>query len=343
MIGILVAATLLLDGGSSLAPLLDSREVERSIMMQTASLSEERQLALYLGDYQSRDASTSRYSQEARVGRLAADPAIKAHFASIRESWFEAAMLGRRSERPLFRDVEELVQLKVMISRNLYFRNRSATPESIRAEYSRIQALRNQYRDLHIFAGREVVYAASSDKHKVGNTAEFLFGHPPTQARLRKQADRFTFFRPRSVEDKRLLEERLSSSDPLTLVFEGHGRDKALKLWGALSVAELGRRLADRQSGSVPILVLDACQSHTFSRHLFEVLDRSAKRSVFPVVITPEEYGQDFVKSVYADRFLSRDLRLGRERVQLGNLMEEAWITTSVYVPDADGVPAQIL
>ena len=340
---ILMALAVLLNGGETQGTDSPAAMLEQQVIEQTAALSQEQQLAEYLGEQQSRASSSPRYFEGARVSRLQADPAIRAHFSTIRDSWFEGALTAWRPEMPLFDSMKELVQLKVMIARNLFFRNGSATPASIRAEYGRIQDLRKAYRDLHVFAGREVLYAASGDRQKIGGQKEFLFGHAPTQARLRRQADRFTFYRPRLSDDMKLLEDRLSSAPRLTLVFEGHGRDKALKLGGALSAEDLGKRLSERRQNSTPILVLDACQSHTFSRHLMEALGKQGMSSAMPVVITPEEYGQDFIKSVYADRFLSRDLRLGRGRVQLGNLMDEAWITTSVYVPDPARVPAQIL
>ena len=343
MRGILIVTALALNGASDVPSMPDKDQAERRIIEEAAVLSTNRQLAIYLGEAQSRSSEARRYSEEARVARLAADPALEAHFDAIRDEWFEGSLTEWRPEAPLFGDLKELVQLKIMIARNLFFQGLAPNPEAVRAEYLRIQDLRDGFRNLPVFAGRDVIYVASKDRARIGGQLDFLFGHSPTQARLRRQAQRFTFYRPSRSGDGKVLSEQLVTSAHPTLVFEGHGRDRALKIGGSLSVEDLSRRLSARRSQSLAILVLDACQSHTFSRHLLRRLREGRSSAALPVVITPEEYGQDFIKSVYSDRFLSRDLGLGRGAVRLGRLMEDAWITTSVYVPAPGGHPAQIL
>ncbi len=343
MLEIILATALLINGGVVNSSTQDGKgRREARLLEQTAEMSRDEQLALYLGSRQSRTSSAKRYSEEARVTRLVEDPAIRNQFTEIHESWFQGALTEWSPQEPLFRNVKELIQLKIMIARNLHFRGLPATRAAMHQEYERIQALRRQYREQSLFVGREVIYAASGDRRKVGSKYRHVFGHQPTQAHVRQQAERFTFYRQGDPWSSLDFGQQVEAAQDLTLLFEGHGREKALKLEGALSFADLGRTLRAREGRGTSILLLDACQSHNYSRRLLDFLSQVAGTAM-PVIITPEEYGQDFIKSAYGDRFLSDDLKLGQIHVKMGHLMEDSSITTSVYVPDQDNLPTQIL
>lgn len=55
------------------------------------------------------------------------------------------------------------------------------------------------------------------------------------------------------------------------------------------------------------------------------------------------EYGQQLVRPVYSDPFLSRELGLATRDTHLGGLLDRAEIATSVYVPDENNVVTQVL
>jgi hypothetical protein len=325
--------------------------VEESLISLTSSLSRDEQLALYLDGAPIPDGA--RLSLEARVRRLLGDPAVAAHFTSIRDEWFRGALTDWSEGAPLFRTARGLVECKVMIARNLYFRGLTPSAASVREEYERIQRLRNRYGEMEIFAERNVVFAASDDRTKGG---EAMFGRPPTVRWLGRRAESMIFLKKgegneRPAETSARLADSLSTSENLTFVFEGHGRPNDLKFVGGLSPAEVAGPLMERPSResslwvSNPwsVVIVNACQAHTYSRALLDLLRRSFPGRQLPVVIVPVEYGDDLVKSVYNDAFFKSELRLSYgSDTHLGALFGAMKTATSVYVPDEDNVLTQI-
>lgn len=307
------------------------------VIARLATLSPDEELAVFLGSGAKLDGR--RYTPAARLARLVADPALATVYPRIDDRWL--AVPGTEALRG---DTRGTVEIKVMVARNLYFRGREATAQSVRDEALRIVALRRRYQELAMFGDRQVLFAASDDEHRGGG---HVFGRLPTRQRLAQIAGRLDFLRPGESPDlERRLSETLGSAERLTFLFEGHGRGDALKLDGALGPRQLARLLARRATAAgdaTPILILDACQSHNFSRTLLAELERLAP-SVRPIIVTPEEYGQDFVKPGHGDPFLDRDLGISyRDRVTFGDLFVEPRTMASVYVPGDDGRPAQIL
>lgn len=334
--------------GNGLLPALDfGLEVdwklrEKRILDGVAWMSVQEQLASYLG---TTPAPGGRYSEKRRVRRLLADPAIAQNFHQIRDSWFQGSLTEWTGHR-LFRSASTFIQCKVMISRNLFFRGLDVNAANVRREYERIQSVREKFRDLHLFADRQVVFAASSDLAREG---DYIFGRPPVKRRLARTASELVFLREANTSNSSArLASALSPSSPVTFLFEGHGRRLALKFDGKQTPEGLAASLAARMraagaSEEPVIVILDSCQAHNFGRRLLEILHDTDPGMPMPIVITPEEYGQDFVKSAYNDRFLIQDLRIPyRSRKNLGALLEGFSLVTSIYVPDENNELTQI-
>ena len=324
----------------------ESAAIEQGILARAAKRSHYDQLKDYLGTFPAANASR-RPSDEERVGRLLQDPALEANYRRIPEEWFRGS-LSRWGGRALFGTYREYLQCKVMISRNLYLRGLEPTAANVRQEYTRIQDLRRRYRDLGLFSQRRVVFAASGDRLKTSN--EFVFASGPIQRRIQDQAATFSFLRSSGARSKAELTAELrrpEAGEPLTFVYDGHGRNSVLDFGGGYSYNRIAEALLSTGADSAPrspaILILSACRSHTLSRKLLTKLKGSAAGHPTPIVVLPEEFGQEFVKGVHQEPFFRHDLRVAaRTEAFLGSLFHEARINASVYVPDDDNVAAQI-
>lgn len=327
---------------------------EREIISQALRAEDSEELDIYLGQPPSSQLPR-RYSKENRRQRLIADPAIRRYYGRIEDPWFRGSLTGWGDKDPLFKNLRELVQCKVMLARNLYFRKIEPSRQAVKEEYLRILRQREKLKDVKLFADREVVYAASGDV--LGrDSRQFMFGSRHLRNWIGEMAAQFRFLRPdresgaSSASLGRLLKDSAQSQTPLTVLFEGHGRRSALVFGGPFKVKRLASALvamSSKSGGSSPpvpaIVILDACQSHTYSRQLLELLEETQPGTAKPILITPEEYGQDFIKEIHYDVFLRRDLGIGsRELVNLGAVVRNARINASVYVPDDDNVPMQI-
>lgn len=327
---------------------LDQIAIEESILARASRLTHEEQLREYLGRFPAADAPR-RYSDEARVSRLFADPAVQAYYPEIRDEWFIGALRQWGGET-LFGSLREYVQCKVMIARNLYLRDIEPSAESVRREYSRIQALRERYRDLGLFTERRVVFAASGERMQ--NNNEYVFARGPIRRWIENQAGTFSLLRSANGRSRSELTEEIRSSlvngGSLTFIYDGHGRSDVFEFGGGYSSARLQGALASDtdsalQQARSAILILNACRSHTLARNLLAGLQKRSPRQPLPIVIVPEEFGQDFVKVVYHEPFLRHDLRLAAGNVaRLGGLFHQARVNTSVYVPDENNLPVQI-
>lgn len=335
-------------------PWIRDRRKEEAILSTVSGLARSEQLALYLGGRSSSGhADRARAPLAHRVKRLLGDPAVAALFVSIEDDWFRGSLTDWTDGTPLFSTARELVGTKIMIARNLYFRGLSPTAESVREEYERIQRLRNRYAEMEVFRERNVVFAASDDLTKDG---DHMFGRPPEVRWIGRKAESMVFLRKgegteRPADTRALLAEKLSTLESLTFVFEGHGRPRQMKFIGGLSPEDVVESLVERPSRESSLLVsnpwsvliINACQAHTFSRELLDVFRRAHPESQLPVVIVPIEFGDDLVKSVYNDGFLRSELRLSyNTNTHLGALFGRMSLATSVYVPDEDNVLTQI-
>ena len=147
---------------------------------------------------------------------------------------------------------------------------------------------------------------------------------------------------------KTILRKSATAVFPVTFIYDGHGRSTVLDFGGGYSFRRISDALIgvapDHLRRQPPILILSACKSHTLARKLLtEMKVRDGGPYHLPILITPEEFGQDVVKNIYQESFFRNDLRISaREEVRLSFLFRNARINASVYVPDVGNVAVQI-
>jgi hypothetical protein len=317
-----------------------------------SQLSEKQQLRSYLGEVPNIEEMSrkdqKKVSTERRVRELSADPAIVQNFGQIDDSWFLEIAEAAPATEPLYRDLAELVQLKVMISRNLSFRSLVVTKDNVAGEYSRIIATRRQLGDLSVFGERRTLYLADEGYWKPNKP---IFGSSKTLAGLLAQGTDLRFATDEVAGDADTAELAISETREtplLTLVVGGHGKASSVDLGTGLESDELARAFIARSTTqgreALPaILIAMTCKGHDFAREILDTMHRLDPSARKPIVIVPAEYGQSFLKYP-SEVFLGHDLGLrSKQSSTLGGLFERAHVETSVYATDENNVPMQIL
>ncbi|MCG8454972.1 MAG: hypothetical protein MI919_01740 [Holophagales bacterium] len=339
-----VSSSSLLAGIDLVAPRVSNEPVEirrndaaLDVVDRLESLTPKQQLDLYMGAVPRASEQLAGGRQGFSVERLSRDPALRARFGSIKEAWLLEALPG--TEVPSAR---ELVEWKVMVSRNLAFRGVASSRETVLSEVQRIRQARQQHAETQLYADRTVVLAASSDTLRNGDR---VFGRKPARYFLEHQARRFVFLqgeRSARQSESRLLQSLLRTEPRLTFVFEGHGNTRALKLGGALTVKRLAKMLADRPADlPAPILIFDTCFAHDYARRMVGVLAQIDSGAKMPILIVPDEMGQSQVRDVYSAGFWRSGMTSGGES-DLGRLLLSSARRLSVYVPSRDNLLRQI-
>lgn len=312
-----------------------------------AQMSFEERAELYLGEPRLRGAKPM-VRKSARLREFLADDSLGG-FRELPSSWF----LPFAGE--LFTSPRELVQLQVMVTRNLSFRGLPLDRQQVLREVTRIYETRSELAPTSLFSRREVVFAASHDelparrgrKSRGSAKKRDMFGRSTTQRQVERQAGSFSFLQPDAPEQKRMnghqaLAAALDGRRELTFFFEGHGRAEVLQFDGKLSAKKLAHMLADAGVENA-IVIASACQAHGFVRLVMEELRRIAPEQRLPIMIVPEEYGQNFVTDAFNDDFKRNELGLATGDDTLGHLFQNAHVATSVYVPSSDNLPMQVL
>ena len=331
---------------SAASSALEQRAKALRLAKRVDLMTGEEQLKSYLGNTRSGDylaGPAGLDSDATRLRKFRRDPALATNFDSIESKW-----LADENSNRLFSTPRELVQAKVMIARNLFFQNVTPTRESVTAEAAHILDQRDRVANISMFGDREVVYAASADKTR--RKKRNIFGRTVTQRQIERQGADLTFLQSSNGREKAALRKELSrtvsagDASAFTFVFEGHGRSSAVKFGGSLTAADLAKMIASRSGEGEPVIVItSACDAHTLIRSVMKHLDRIAPNVTRPIFVVPVEYGQQLVRPLYGDPFFNRELGLSTKNASLGGLMERAEMATSVYVPDANNVPTQVL
>lgn len=212
------------------------------------------QLELYLGRHRPGDYIAGRVqldSRALRLRKLRRDPAL-ADFARIEARWLAEASGGTE----LFGSARELVQAKVMVTRNLHFRELEPTAANVAREVERILDQRGRFASLSLFEGRDVVYAASADRTRDAKKRK-IFGRTVTQRQIERSGGRLHFLQAAGGREKPSLRRDLgrevaSATQPLTFVFEGHGRPEAVKFAGSLRATEIAELIPSARRSSRP-------------------------------------------------------------------------------------------
>lgn len=322
---------------------LAAPRLEQLALRRVARLSPEDQLGMMLGQGSHPPSSKRLRKERTRaIGALAEDPALEENFARIEDRWLKRLLVDTASRGLLYATPEELVEVKVLIARNLFFDRRKVTRESVRTEFQRLLELRVRYEGIPVFSGRDVVLVASDARAETDGPP--IFGGSGLRGSLKREARGVTSYggSSPSASPHRVLAQ-LEVMDQLTFVFTGHGRSRALKYRGALKAQELARALAasTRGKGEPVIAVLLACSAHDFARNLLASFEQLEPDLPKPILITPEEYGQPWIKAGYGSE-LARSLGSHSNAVTLGDLGMDWGLGASVFVPDLQNVPRQI-
>ncbi len=186
------------------------------------------------------------------------DPALT-HWADVRDEWIDWARSGMPDMTRAQANVWRL-QMKAMIARNLFLRNRDVNQDTVRQEFARILALRDAYANTPLFRGRNILFMAHSemlrDVRKPDGSAHddmtyaqwemesddsHRFGKSALRSAIRAQqgeADAFEFIRPEktpaSLRDAKeaMLSRIRTLPRPATFIFDGHGTPDAIHLSG---------------------------------------------------------------------------------------------------------------
>lgn len=237
--------------------------------------------------------------------KLTADPALD-WVQYIERSWLPRSLSDR-----------EFGEFVAMICRNLYLKDKSVMPtkKKVREEYHAILALRDKYRKVPLFQGRNVIVVSHLERNYDGTPA---FANEAFCDIIRKQQGEKNEFYHYKANDKsettieetkqEILTKIESMPSPMTFLFHGHGGGYELGLTGGqvgfdlyedfygIAVDDLARALQERSKRlgkdgvSQDILVFLGCYSHTFIRNLHEKLD--ALKSEKPIMLGESEYGQ---------------------------------------------------
>ncbi|MEM1179881.1 MAG: hypothetical protein AAGM22_16150 [Acidobacteriota bacterium] len=277
-------------------------------------------------------------SARARLRSLAKDPAYEV-YRTIDDRWLSC--MAEDAER--FPHLRAVIDAKLLIARSLYSRHQTPSRSSVAAAYERIRDLRRTFADLSIVEGRRVVFAASSDR--LAKSGERAFGRAAVRRLLDQRASDFEVLGERGSRDAHRDLGAALATGASTFYFEGHGSSSRLD-YRELHYKKLAKMLAARaEIAETPtVLVLAACRSHNFARNLYRELDRLAPQAPKPVLIVPEESGQDYLKDVFGSELLRVDLGVG---VIGGGQLRFAFSNPrnglSIFVPDRDNHATQIL
>ncbi|MEO1369283.1 MAG: hypothetical protein AAFX50_19060, partial [Acidobacteriota bacterium] len=277
-------------------------------------------------------------SLSSRLRRLMKDPAFSTYRA-IDDVWLTC--LGKEADR--FRHLRAIIDVKLLIARSLHSRGEAPSRSAVAGAFESLRALRSDFSELAIVEGRRVVFAASGDR--LPKSQERAFGRAAVRRLLEQRAADFDVVGERSPHHAHRELEAALTRGRTTFYFEGHGNKDRLD-YRELHVKKLAQMLVE--GGGAPdgprILILAACKSHDFARSLYRELDRLDPGVAKPVLIVPEESGQDYLKDVFSSGLLRVDLGVGVVGGgRLGFAFSNPRNGLSVFVPDAANRATQIL
>ncbi|MEO1086832.1 MAG: hypothetical protein AAFY88_21570, partial [Acidobacteriota bacterium] len=242
-----------------------------------------------------------------------------------------------------FPHLRAVIDTKLLIARSLHGRALKPSRSAVAQAFEELRALRSDFSELSIVEGRRVVFAASGDR--LPKSQERAFGRSAVRRLLKQRAADFDVVGERSPHNAHRELESALALGATTFYFEGHGNKSRLD-YGELHFKRLARMLVEGgvAADGPKILILAACRSHDFARSLYRELDRLDPEASKPVLIVPEESGQDYLKDVFGSGLLRVDLGIG---VVGGGQLSFAFANPrnglSVFVPDAANRATQIL
>lgn len=226
----------------------------------------------------------------------------------------------------------------VSVVRNLYFKDIEINEVNVKKEVERILLLREQYKNISLFEGRNVLFMAHSEWVSGESGVVPRFGTNATIEAIKKQSKSVEYKKAHvalSSEDKlkplrEMKEEILKKIEvtppPFTFVFDGHGGADAIYMDAGnittpghspsetlsdirITVDELAEAFNKRyekypalttiEAANRDILIFASCFNHSFVRRFYELLSEDVGK---PITIGTAEYGQ-YSHSNYESRF----------------------------------------
>lgn len=251
------------------------------------------------------------------------------------------------------------INMQANIARNLYFQGKVINEQNVRAEVKRLQQLREQYHDMPIFNGRNVVLGAHSEMKESDYFGDLhRFGKQALVERIRKDNGNISgVLRPEEGNLESLKQTKVAiieavktTQPPFTFVFQGHGGPDALYLSDGktnqeaqnqgdkiietentvkITVHELFEAYKIRkkkfQSNKSQDIFIDAgCYNSNFIRNFYILCEKEGIQK--PIFIGESEYGQygysEYI-SRYGDSFFDGMFDNNDEqRATIGNIMD---------------------
>ncbi|MFC1809972.1 hypothetical protein ACFLZH_00565 [Patescibacteria group bacterium] len=284
----------------------------------------------------------------------------------VKEKW-----LGPPYQKTAFKRA----QFRVMVTRNLFYRDMKVSEKNVRKMYLQILKQRAKLAKKPLFKGRSVVYMANNEKAIFrGN----LFGRKEVRKHIKQQCGEknWHFIREESNNvnkleaAKRKILKLVETKPKLTFVLDGHGSEKAVSLaYGGLegvtrakvktksksdhlSYIELAKSLRRRAkrfpNEEPPILILTSCFSSVFIRKLYKRLRKI--KVPLPITLGSTEYGQLAKRKYYPwDKIhagLFKKLKFGKIKTttfqQVFDNEEEDVNNPTISIPAKDKKQLQI-
>ncbi|MEM1181573.1 MAG: hypothetical protein AAGM22_24735 [Acidobacteriota bacterium] len=314
------------------------RAVIYHLIKRVDTLDAEEQVELYLGAFPSKTRrSFQLHNLKFSVGDVAADPALADILPQIENVWLTPSLVG---EIPM---AARLMETKVIVARNLHLRGLRATAATVKVEIDRLLETRSRLESTPLFAGRNVVFAASPETLPDGRLA---FGRDASRHVLENQAAELYRLLPGASDlDARQFNWLVRRAPEVTFVFEGHSDGTSLELpQGTLSAERLANLLARRAADlPAPILVLDTCYGHDFARKLLAALHKEGGDAARPLVVVPEEFGLPRIREVFGAGLLRGELYGTAERPATAGSVLRSWTRRmTLYAGDADNRPMHV-
>jgi hypothetical protein len=263
------------------------------------------------------------------------DPALT-HLGDFDPNWISSSVTI--NNKNFYINEKILPSFCVAVVRNLYFKNIELTEENVKKEVERILLLREQYKSISLFEGRNVLFMAHNEWVSGASGIVPRFGTNATIEAIKKQSKSVEYKKAHvalSSEDKlkplremkgEILKKIEITPPPFTFVFDGHGGEDAIYMDSG-SITTRGQSPSETESSiritvdefaeafnkryqkypaitnataaNRDILIFSSCFNHSFVRKFYELLPADVGK---PITIGTAEYGQ-YSHSNYESRF----------------------------------------
>ena len=234
--------------------------------------------------------------------------------------WWEKELVNFLKD-PAIKNIKEIlkqkdllsinIETKIILVRNLYFKNKEVNSENIRIEYKEYLKNKEKYSKIRLFKWRNVIFTAHHEdldkEYQTKNNKERFWRKTVINA-IENQWWKVNIINPENnIEDLRnakkdTLNALIKTSSPMTFVFNWHWWPDWIYLsdwdyidWNKQSVKEqndtikisvddIANALIERSKNNElwnvekDILIFESCYNHTFIRKLYNNLNNNNKK-----------------------------------------------------------------